>query len=77
MGNTSKPMAVSFQCMTKFTTNKKKKKKNFKEIQTKVSEMKNALNGISSRLDVTTVSEWKDMAIKNNLTRNTRILKKN
>ena len=27
MGNTCKPMAVSFQCMTKFTTNKKKVKK--------------------------------------------------
>ena len=26
MGNTCKPMAVSFQCMTKFTTNKKKEK---------------------------------------------------
>ena len=26
MGNTCKPMAVSFQYMTKFTTNKKKKK---------------------------------------------------
>ena len=26
MGNTCKPMAVSFQCMTKFTKNKKKKK---------------------------------------------------
>ena len=25
MGNTCKPMAVSFQCMTKFTTSKKKK----------------------------------------------------
>ena len=25
MGNTCKPMAVSFPCMTKFTTNKKKK----------------------------------------------------
>ena len=25
MGNTCKPMAVSFQCMTKFTANKKKK----------------------------------------------------
>ena len=24
MGNTCKPMAVSFQCMTKYTTNKKK-----------------------------------------------------
>ena len=27
MGNTCKPMAVSFQCMTKFTTNKKNFKK--------------------------------------------------
>ena len=27
MGNTCKPMAVSFQCMTKSTTNKKKKLK--------------------------------------------------
>ena len=26
MGNTCKPMAVSFQCMTKSTTNKKKEK---------------------------------------------------
>ena len=26
MGNTCKPMAVSFQCMTKSTTKKKKKK---------------------------------------------------
>ena len=26
MGNTCKPMAVSFQCVTKFTTNKIKKK---------------------------------------------------
>ena len=31
MGNTCKPMAVSFQCMTKFTTNKKKKKKKKKK----------------------------------------------
>ena len=27
MGNTCKPMAVSFQCMTKFTTKKNDKKK--------------------------------------------------
>ena len=27
MGNTCKPMAVSFQCMTKFTTNKTNKQK--------------------------------------------------
>ena len=33
MGNTCKPMAVSFQCMTKYTTNKKKiNKKNKKKI---------------------------------------------
>ena len=31
MGNTCKPMAVSFQCMTKFTTNKKKKIKKKKK----------------------------------------------
>ena len=31
MGNTCKPMAVSFQCMTKFTTNKRKKKKALKK----------------------------------------------
>ena len=37
MGNTCKPMAVSFQCMTKSTTNLKKKKvkkKKRKEILT-------------------------------------------
>ena len=32
MGSTCKPMAVSFQCMTKFTTNKKKREKK-KEIK--------------------------------------------
>ena len=31
MGNTCKHMAVSFQCMTKFTTNKKRKKKKKKK----------------------------------------------
>ena len=31
MGNTCKPMAVSFQCMTKSTTNNKKKKKEKKK----------------------------------------------
>ena len=31
MGNTCKPMAVSFQCMTKSTTVKKKKKKRWQE----------------------------------------------
>ena len=33
MVNTCKPMAVSFQCMTKSTTNKKKKKKRKKKEQ--------------------------------------------
>ena len=33
MGNTCKPMDVSFQCMTKFTTNKKKKENNFNDYQ--------------------------------------------
>ena len=32
MGNTCKPMAVSFQCMTKFTTNKKKKEREREEV---------------------------------------------
>ena len=31
MGNTCKPMADSFQCMTKFTTNKKKLQKKKKK----------------------------------------------
>ena len=31
MGNTCKPMAVSFQCLTKSTTNKKKKKEGKKK----------------------------------------------
>ena len=32
MENTCKPMAVSFQCMTKYTTNKKKKKKKNQDV---------------------------------------------
>ena len=31
MGNTCKPMAVSFQCMTKFTTNKNNNNNNKKK----------------------------------------------
>ena len=34
MGNTCKPMAISFQCMTKSTTVKKKKKKQFSLMST-------------------------------------------
>ena len=46
MGNTCKPMAVSFQCMTKSTTNKnnnnnnKKKKIKFKDINDSVTHAK-------------------------------------
>ena len=36
MGNTWKPMAVSFQCMTKFTTNEKIKNKNKNKIKIKI-----------------------------------------
>ena len=39
MGNTCKPMVVSFQCMTKFTTNKKiKKKKNLRSYRARPLE---------------------------------------
>ena len=34
MGNTCKPMAVSFQCMTKFTTNKKKRRRKKENVHT-------------------------------------------
>ena len=39
MGNTCKTMAVSFQCMTKFTTNKKKRKRKTNK-QTKKTKQK-------------------------------------
>ena len=39
MGNTCKPMAVSFQCMTKSTTIKKKRKKKKKRIVSLVDDM--------------------------------------
>ena len=35
MGNTCKPMAVSFQCMTKFTTNKRKKERKINKYASK------------------------------------------
>ena len=40
MGNTCKPMAVSFQCMTKSTTIKKKKKHKEKKKKEKKKEEK-------------------------------------
>ena len=49
MGNTCKPMAVSFQCMTKSTTNKKiiikkRKKNNMKLFDRKKKSMYTQLN---------------------------------
>ena len=49
MRNTCKPMAVSFQCMTKFTTNKKKKKKKFR-IQERTAVFKVSLAPIFVKL---------------------------
>ena len=40
MGNTCKPMAVSFQCMTKFTTKKKKKDTGKKKMRGLVSSLR-------------------------------------
>ena len=40
MGNTCKPMAVLFQCMTKFTTNEKKKKSEKKRKKEKAKKKK-------------------------------------
>ena len=40
MGNTCKPMALSFQCMAKFTRNLKKKKKKKKTLTSKREKKK-------------------------------------
>ena len=40
MGNTCKPLAVSFQCMTKSTTNKKIKKKKVCSVKDTLKRMK-------------------------------------
>ena len=39
MGNTCKPMADSFQCMTKRTTIKKKKKRIKKKLKIKIKKI--------------------------------------
>ena len=65
MGNTCKPMAVSFQCMTKSTTNKKKKKKeNQKQNQNKTKpwyltslEKSECLAPLGPHSDVATLAE--------------------
>ena len=47
MGNTCKPMAVSFQCMTKSTTNKKIKTQKKKKKKKKAAVMSYSLeNGL-------------------------------
>ena len=51
MGNTCKLMVVSFQCMTKFTTNKKKRSKlNILILKNLTFNMKNILAGIYSQI---------------------------
>ena len=55
---TYKPMAVSFQCMTKFTTNKKKKEKKEKKISLLI-HLKIIINPSCSNISITVV-------IKNN-----------
>ena len=48
MGNTCKPMAVSFQCMTKSTTKKKKKPLTGKDLAKFIFEEKNKFIQIGS-----------------------------
>ena len=59
MGNTCKPMAVSFQCMTKFTTNKKKKESNFLNLIKNIF-IKTTLNTIiNSKRLMFSPEDWK------------------
>ena len=51
MGNTCKPLAVSFQCMTKSTTNKKKKRKK-KKIPLPKNVSKNQCNVLSELSEI-------------------------
>ena len=51
MGKTCKPMAVSFQCMTKFTTNKKKKDATSKGIDKKLNESTSKTSATSNDHD--------------------------
>ena len=59
MGNTCKPLAVSFQCMTKSTTNKKKKKKKFIDIKVfaKLGELITNVSVAMEQLPLFTVTQ--------------------
>ena len=60
MGNTCKPMAVSFQCMTKFTTNKKKIKKIKKKLNIQKTKMMASSSITSWQIDGETVETVSD-----------------
>ena len=61
MGNTCKPMAVSFQCMTKFTT---KKKKIFQGTLCQ-GALSQALEALSTNKETTILEYWKSVTICN------------
>ena len=58
MGNTCKPMAVSFQCMTKFTTKKKKNWKKKKRMLLTVNNSNQYLERTLGRLRKRTGFQW-------------------
>ena len=63
MGNTRKPMAVLFQCMTKFTTKKKKKVDVFLELSCFFDDpldVENMISG-SSVFSKSSLNIWKFM----------------
>ena len=51
MGNTCKPMAVSFQCMTKFTTNKRKKKRKKKMWPRRVKKFSIVIQVVDGKIE--------------------------
>ena len=63
MGNTCKPLAVSFQCMTKSTTNKKKKKKGKKKKKKKISIWKAKHGTCTSQVLFQHTSEYNEVGM--------------
>ena len=61
MGNTCKPMAVSFKCMTKSTTNKKKK---IQHLKVKKKKKENS----TDRLNRTEMTEERVSGLENSST---------